>query len=227
MCGFSKSVTPSLFANVTYAENANFIQNWISLGGFLNYQSDPLFNYLEKLPQSPSKQSLWKAYKSAAVSSSINETQQYMQLHTCDEKDGWKSILGKCYKVVTQRKNWEDAKKHCKDLNGKLAEPQNRYISDLLHGYLQSIEDQSPYRVPNFIYNKDKFAFIGVNDKNLEGKFVFDSNNNEVQFRYWSDTEEPNNFDGKEHCIHISTNYPNGAWNDYDCDFKMWSICEL
>ena len=86
MCGFSKSVTPSLFANVTYAENANFIQNWISLGGSLNYQSDPLFNYLENLPQSPSKQSLWKAYKSAAVSSSINETQQYMELHTCDEK---------------------------------------------------------------------------------------------------------------------------------------------
>ena len=80
MCGFQISVTPSLFANVTYAENANFIQNWISLGGSLNYQSDPLFNYLENLPQSPSKQSLWKAYKSAAVSSSINETQQYLEL---------------------------------------------------------------------------------------------------------------------------------------------------
>ena len=80
-CVFSLLNTPSLFANVTYAENTNFIRNWISLGATLDYQNDPLFNYLKSStnPDQP-KINLWATYISAALASSINETQQYMEL---------------------------------------------------------------------------------------------------------------------------------------------------
>ena len=80
-CVFSVNNTPSLFANVTYAENANFIRNWIALGTTLDYQNDPLFNYLKAATKSGKRRrNLWKLYESAAASSSINETKQYMKL---------------------------------------------------------------------------------------------------------------------------------------------------
>mgnify|MGYP001498822767 CR=1 FL=1 len=80
-CVFSLFNTPSLFANVTYAENTNFIRNWISLGATLDYQNDPLFNYLKVSTKSTNQRiNLWATYKSAALASSINETQQYMEL---------------------------------------------------------------------------------------------------------------------------------------------------
>ena len=80
-CVFSVYTTPSLFANVTYGENANFIRNWIALGATLDYQNDPLFNYLKNSTKSrKARINLWNPYKSAADSSSINETQLYMEL---------------------------------------------------------------------------------------------------------------------------------------------------
>ena len=80
-CVFSVNNTPSLFANVSYAENTNFIRNWISLGATLDYQNEPLFNYLttSTMPNQR-KRNLWATYKSAALASSINETQQYMEV---------------------------------------------------------------------------------------------------------------------------------------------------
>ena len=82
-CVFSASIKPSLFANVTYPENTNFIRNWISLGATLDYQNDPLFNYLKVSTKSKKrKHNLWAPYKSAALVSSINEKQQYMELQT-------------------------------------------------------------------------------------------------------------------------------------------------
>ena len=151
----------------------------------------------------------WRAYNAAAESSSI----------TCD--DGWKSIHGKCYKVVTETKSWEEAKNYCKDLNGKLAEPQNRSENELLYDYLQS--ESGSYPPP-----QGPPAWIGINDINSEGKFVFDSNNNEVPYEYWQ-SGEPNNKGGKENCVFIDdTNTEKlGAWNDNECNLRIQSICEL
>ena len=91
--------------------------------------------------------------------------------------DDYEYIYGKCYLIVKEQKTWHEARDDCINRGGKLAEPESQCVSDLLHYFLQvivAIDGGSEY-----------FAFIGINDESTEGSFVFDSNQNEVSYKYW------------------------------------------
>merc|ERR1711976_843381 len=51
--------------------------------------------------------------------------------------DGWEYLNGKCYKLVVEEKNWEEARANCVNLGAKLAEPQDPCDSELLRHFSQ------------------------------------------------------------------------------------------
>ena len=71
--------------------------------------------------------------------------------------------------------------------------------------------------------------WLGFNDKQTEGRFVHDSNNEPLSFTYWN-KGEPNNspyFGGAENCV--ATSWRN-KWGDIPCDssesfHKFSAVC--
>ena len=45
----------------------------------------------------------------------------------------------------------------------------------------------------------------------------------EVDYSNWN-TDEPNNSEGKEHCVHLYSY--NGAWNDNQCSHRYRYLCK-
>ena len=62
---------------------------------------------------------------------------------------------------------------------------------------------------------------MGIHDKNMEGSFVYASNNSPIEFNNWA-AGEPNDYgNGEEDCVEA---YENGLWNDVSCVKKKRSI---
>ncbi|KAG7465883.1 hypothetical protein MATL_G00158440 [Megalops atlanticus] len=109
--------------------------------------------------------------------------------------------VGKKYFVSDKRLGtFEEALKFCSDAGAILALPrgseENKALSQL---------------IPD-----SQYAWLGVNDRETEGKFV-DVQNKPLQFTSWK-SGEPNNHQNKEDCALIT---PNGSWNDISCDAKV------
>ena len=136
-----------------------------------------------------------------------------MQL--CEDTE-WEYLNGKCYQLITEQKTWQEAQDHCKTLSAKLAEPQSPCESDLLHYFFQIERPRSA---------TENIAWIGINDIGTENTFVFASNDQPVPYKYWH-VGEPNN-EEQEDCVHLYYKSGNGKWNDLQCDWKKWFICEI
>jgi len=134
--------------------------------------------------------------------------------------DDYEYIFGKCYKIVKEQKTWHEARIDCKNRGSKLAEPESPCVSDLLHYFLQVIAALDG--------GSEHFAYIGVNDEWTEDSFVFDSNQKEVSYKYWSNVQfdQPDNYGGNEDCVVLSARFRKGYWNDQRCNLKHWFICE-
>ena len=136
-------------------------------------------------------------------------------MQICAES-GWEYLNGKCYKLITEQKSWQEAKDHCQILNSKLAEPQSPCESDLLHYFFQITRPKNV---------TENYAWIGINDIKTENTFVFSSNDQPLPYEYWI-PGEPNNSYGWEDCVHLHHEFADGRWNDIKCDWKKLSICE-
>ena len=65
--------------------------------------------------------------------------------------------------------------------------------------------------------------WIGCNDKDSEGNFVWNYNNQPVSFTNWF-AGEPNNGGGTEDCCMIGhAAMPTGRWNDVSCENQLTS----
>ena len=69
-------------------------------------------------------------------------------------------------------------------------------------------------------------AWIGINDKNVEGEFVFTSSREKVTVTDWY-TGEPNNNGDSEDCIVFGFYHYNRKWNDVPCSNTHSFICEV
>lgn len=86
-------------------------------------------------------------------------------------------------------------------------------------GYLTTISSQEEQdfvytngvRNPNVTYSFDNGAWIGLNDAEMEGTFVWE-NGEPVTFTFW-EQGEPNNANGNEDYVQMKID--NGKWNDY------------
>ncbi|XP_068118077.1 C-type mannose receptor 2 isoform X2 [Hyperolius riggenbachi] len=124
----------------------------------------------------------------------------------CDP--GWQSYGTNCYRLINEKKSWQDAKKTCVRNEGNLAS-----IHALLE--LEFITKQIKQDVEEL--------WIGLNDIKHQMNFEW-SDGSVVTFTSWHPFE-PNNFrDSMEDCVTIWG--PEGKWNDSPCNQTLPSICK-
>ena len=68
-------------------------------------------------------------------------------------------------------------------------------------------------------------AWIGINDKNVEGEFVFTNSREKVTVTDWY-RGEPNNYGGNQDCVNFG-HFRNRKWNDAPCTQEHFFICEI
>ena len=86
-------------------------------------------------------------------------------------KDNYRLVQEKCFYFERGYKNFEDAKENCKQMGGKLYEPENvvgmHHIARVAFG------------ISNFV---GALAWIGITDIESEGNFAYDSNGQSILF---------------------------------------------
>ena len=91
--------------------------------------------------------------------------------------------------------------------NGKLAEPKSEAEDEI-------VSDLSP-----------EVIWLGINDKNEEGTWVYQSDGSRIQYSNFSDPQ-PDNAGNNEHCV--LTNWQNQGWNDDKCEqYVALYVCEI
>lgn len=65
-------------------------------------------------------------------------------------------------------------------------------------------------------------VWIGGNDRENEGHFVWSRDGNPITFTNW-DSGNPDNYNGNEDCIEMRRD---GIWNDRRCDHRTLFVCE-
>ncbi|KAJ7393822.1 hypothetical protein OS493_003488 [Desmophyllum pertusum] len=64
-----------------------------------------------------------------------------------------------------------------------------------------------------------KYVWIGLNDIEHEGTFVWEVDNSTVKFSKWG-PGQPNNLADIEHCVTVGANRHFGLWNIEPCTKK-------
>ena len=121
---------------------------------------------------------------------------------TCPE--GWTLVGNKCLQLINYGRTYDEAVSHCISISGILTEPRNDIEAD---------------QVWDFVNHK--VVWIGINDKDEENKFIYESNGQEASFTRWS-THEPNGGRG-ENCAMTWTEV---GWNDGGCGGTLPFVCE-
>uniref|UniRef100_A0A8B9TFJ7 Mannose receptor C type 2 n=1 Tax=Anas platyrhynchos TaxID=8839 RepID=A0A8B9TFJ7_ANAPL len=125
-----------------------------------------------------------------------------------DCEPSWQSFQSNCYRLVGEKKSWQDAKKTCLRSGGDL-------VSIHTLSELEFVTKQIKQDVEEL--------WIGLNDLKLQMNFEW-SDGTPVRFTYWHPFE-PNNFrDSLEDCVTIWG--PEGRWNDSPCNQTLPSICK-
>ncbi|XP_048796798.1 collectin-10 isoform X2 [Lagopus muta] len=115
----------------------------------------------------------------------------------------------KFYYIVKEEKNYREAVMHCRDRGGILAMPKDEATNALLANYISS---SGLFR-----------AFIGINDIEKEGQFVYADSSPLQNYSHWKDGE-PHDSTGHEDCVEMLST---GEWNDSECQVTIYFICEF
>ncbi|XP_020372407.1 collectin-11 isoform X1 [Rhincodon typus] len=122
---------------------------------------------------------------------------------------GVREVENKIYLLVKEEKRYTDAHEYCRDRGGLLIMPKDEATNSLIASY---ISEAGLSRV-----------FIGVNDLEEEGQFVFTDGSPLQTFNKWR-TGEPNNAYDEEDCAEMVSS---GGWNDVTCHITMYFVCEF
>uniref|UniRef100_A0A670J1X4 C-type mannose receptor 2 n=1 Tax=Podarcis muralis TaxID=64176 RepID=A0A670J1X4_PODMU len=124
----------------------------------------------------------------------------------CDPS--WQPFQTNCYRLISEKKSWPDAKKTCLRSEGDL-------VSIHTLNELEFVTKQIKQDVEEL--------WIGLNDLKRQMSFEW-SDGTPVQFTFWHPFE-PNNFrDSLEDCVTIWG--PEGRWNDSPCNLTLPSVCK-
>uniref|UniRef100_A0A8C8VHM8 Mannose receptor C type 2 n=1 Tax=Pelusios castaneus TaxID=367368 RepID=A0A8C8VHM8_9SAUR len=125
-----------------------------------------------------------------------------------DCEPSWQPFQSNCYRLVGEKKSWQDGKKSCLRGGGDL-------VSIHTLSELEFVTKQIKQDVEEL--------WIGLNDLKLQMNFEW-SDGTPVKFTYWHPFE-PNNFrDSLEDCVTIWG--PEGRWNDSPCNQTLPSVCK-
>ena len=106
--------------------------------------------------------------------------------------------------------NYATANQTCKDIGGKLAEPRNQTTNE----FFTDLANEK-----GIVYE----YWIGINDISEEGKFVYESNGEQITWTNWG-PGEPNNAPPKRagDCVRLKE----GKWWDQGCEKFHPFVCE-
>lgn len=122
---------------------------------------------------------------------------------------GIKEVDGKVYLLVKEAKRYLDAEAYCQGRGGHLAMPKDERANAAIAGY---ITEAGLSRV-----------FIGLNDLESEGHFVYVEQSPMSTFSKWREGE-PNNANKDEDCVEMVAA---GEWIDVGCHLTMYFVCEF
>ncbi|XP_022311803.2 collectin-12-like [Crassostrea virginica] len=134
---------------------------------------------------------------------------------------GWLEFNGHCYYAIKgqSKVQWSEAKTQCRTMCSYLVEIDSKEEADWISSIF--LEDEN---CPTNIF--DCTAWIGLNDREVEGTFIWDHSNAALNFTNWYPGEPSmgslNEAKGKD-CVDILRG---GLWNDRFCSFLNWAICE-
>ena len=136
---------------------------------------------------------------------------------------GWHRILDSWIWLSGDQKDFDSAQQQCAQLvhNGRLFEPKNRLQNDLVSTLVKSLQPSN--------------AWIGITDRQSEGRFEYLSSGKEASFTGWS-PGNPDDYQGRQDCAlfwfqwrHNGNNVDAsrlGKWDDDDCDSRFHYVCE-
>jgi len=108
------------------------------------------------------------------------------------------------YKENIIRKSWIEAANTCSRMGG----------------YLASIKNDADLHAITAKLKPGLNHWLGINDREHEGRFVAAATGNDAPFLKWK-RREPSNRDGIEHCVVLH----NGEMNDSMCFYSTYFIC--
>ncbi|XP_016041821.1 collectin-11 isoform X1 [Erinaceus europaeus] len=122
---------------------------------------------------------------------------------------GVRETENKIYLLVKEEKRYVDAQLACQGRGGTLAMPKDEAANSVMAAY---IAQAGLARI-----------FIGINDLEREGIFVYGDRSPMQTFNRWR-SGEPNNAYDEEDCVEMVAS---GGWNDVACHITMHFMCEF
>ena len=113
-------------------------------------------------------------------------------------------------------KNFDDAKKTCNGVNGKMFEPRSKEINDDVATEARKL------------IGDDRWYWLGITDKVSEGNWSYNSNGQTISFENWF-SGQPATIGGEnENCVEAGHLSYNGKWHDVPCSWDwLFFICEF
>ncbi|CAH1270785.1 PXDN [Branchiostoma lanceolatum] len=136
---------------------------------------------------------------------------------------GWSKHGSRCFRVFTNKMNYAGAKAACRSKGGSLALPKDKPTNDLLVRLRNGISPSAP-------------VWIGLNDIQQEGRFVWEDGQVLGSFSGWAFDEPNNQPRWNADCVRIdkSTSWQDPSWRmkyankwrDFPCNGRFGFICE-
>nr|XP_034329946.1 brevican core protein-like [Crassostrea gigas] len=123
--------------------------------------------------------------------------------------------MNNCYYLSKTVATWDNAKSQCISFLAHLAEIVSIEENDWVVGTLAPTQCNDAWT--------RCIIFIGGNDRDNEGSFVWSSDNRTLDFYNWSPVE-PNSYTVNDDCIVIL--YPGGEWADFGCTPTRPFLCK-
>ncbi|XP_052425228.1 CD209 antigen-like protein C [Carassius gibelio] len=131
------------------------------------------------------------------LKSEINDLQKFV--------DGWKCHQSSLYFFSSEKKNWDESRRYCRERGADLIIINNREEQDFVKN----------------ISGSDHF-WIGLTDVEEEGRWKWvDGSNINITSGFWK-FGEPNSHQGNEDCADTHSS----GWFDTKCDSSVKWICE-
>ncbi|KAJ8337088.1 hypothetical protein SKAU_G00383080 [Synaphobranchus kaupii] len=124
---------------------------------------------------------------------------------------GWTEFHARCFKFISERKNWAGSEKICQNIGGNLASVH----SEDEFTFIRELVKQHDSSEPGF--------WMGLSDRNQDGTWLW-SDGSRVDFTLWN-PGEPTNVGQKDG---VQGNYrKTKGWNDLGNHWRLASVCVL
>uniref|UniRef100_A0A3B3ZEQ7 Mannose receptor, C type 2 n=1 Tax=Periophthalmus magnuspinnatus TaxID=409849 RepID=A0A3B3ZEQ7_9GOBI len=125
--------------------------------------------------------------------------------YDCDV--GWQSFQAGCYKLNSEKMDWDAAQKNCQKMEANLVSIHTLPELEFLLTNVKKVEQ----------------VWIGLHDTNMQMDFQW-TDHTPVIFTHWH-PYEPNNFRNTlEDCVSVWG--PEGRWDDNPCNLTLPSVCK-